>query len=69
MIEVGRTYAVTLNDCCIEGAFVATLVSMREEFGEDEDTEFPQLTFSNGVTLTNWSQAVFEEARGYSAAG
>lgn len=41
--EIGKTYKVQFNDCCVEGDFVAKLI----EYNEDSST----YAFENGVRL------------------
>lgn len=46
--EVGKTYRVVLDDCCIQGEFTSRL----DVIQFDEDGELDFYRFANGVELT-----------------
>lgn len=53
MPEVGKTYRVECEDCCVTAYFTATLLRIDAE-GED-------LVFDNGVTLGTYNACTFAE--------
>lgn len=56
--EVGTTYKVTLQDCCIEGTFTSELTAKNYVPDLPEPQPFLEsVTFANGVTLTEFSGA------------
>lgn len=60
--EVGKTYKVSMNDCCVEGTFTAKLIGIER----DDDTDFDdwgatRLHFGNGVRLDVFAQVTFDE--------
>lgn len=57
--KVGERYEVALEDCCIEGSFVATVTAVVTDYGPRHG-----LLFDNGVRLTNWSGVRFRLHRG-----
>lgn len=57
--EIGHTYKVTIDDCCVEAGFTSELAS--KNYASEEKTEsfklpdgeryLESVTFSNGVTI------------------
>ena len=50
MMEIGKTYRVKINDCCVKGEFTSKLISAKVDVEEDET----EMKFENGVVLTWW---------------
>lgn len=57
IIEKGKLYEVTIDDCCVEGKFKARLTSVKGYNSNSELVEIDEfkygstLIFDNGVTL------------------
>jgi hypothetical protein len=56
-LEIGRTYRVELDDCCVEGEFTSQLTRI---IYESEDDDYPEIEFANGVKLTTFWGAKFQ---------
>ena len=50
-LEIGKKYQVVFEDCCVQGAFTATLLEKQPKI---EGDEYPNLLFDNGVTISGW---------------
>ena len=55
-IQKGKTYRVTLEDCCISGEFTAKVVSIIRDGDYIE-----RIAFNNGVILTEVQAVYFTE--------
>lgn len=66
-LEVGKVYAVKLDDCCIKGTFESRLVEIivdAEPGCEFDSYSGATLTFENGVSLDTFGGCGFEEKFG-----
>jgi hypothetical protein len=53
--EIGVTYKVTFDDCCVKGSFTSALTAKNYVPDPPETEPFLEsVTFANGVTLTEW---------------
>lgn len=62
--EIGKTYKVEANDCCVDVMFVATLNAIIPRYPPDEEGDDPyqNYIFSNGVTISKWGVS-YEEIK------
>lgn len=61
-LEIGKVYVVTLDDCCIKGAFESRLLGVDVNPELDFDSySGATLTFENGVSLNTFGGCSFEE--------
>lgn len=66
-IEIGATYEVDFDDCCVRGSFTSKLIKAQDyddnsELRDTEELEYgTELTFENGVSLTAWNAVSLEQ--------
>lgn len=66
-IEIGKTYKVEIDDCCVNGRFTSKLTKVQISGDNDvlQSTDQMQwgvkLNFENGVELTNEGGVALEE--------
>lgn len=56
-LEVGETYFVEFQDCCVQGSFVARL--------KVKDLENFETEWENGVKLDGWAPCYYSAPRNY----
>ncbi len=62
LLQVGKTYVVTMDDCCIEGTFMAKLTVLSwDSDGPDDIHNIEEMRFNNGIVLTRAVGCVFEK--------
>lgn len=65
-VAIGTRYRVRFDDCCVSGAFTATVAELVHDDGSNHPEDaghLDSIMFDNGVVLTEWLRVEFQEVQ------